>query len=225
MVHILAKAIESKIFVEPFGGPETLLFERKPAPVEVYNDYSGDLINLFEVIRDPILCQRFVSKISTYLPLIDKYRQAEDALANNQSRDTRAWALFVLHMRNFDQWYPEDSRWQRNFQLEGDATKSISGIQRWHSRISRAQIDCRPPHEVITYWDSDETYFYITPYTFDVSDDLLNACSAAKGQIVINSARHYLLDNLDWQFIDNQYINKIALERNNWIGTGIKMEE
>ncbi len=40
-------------YVEPFGGAANILLNRAPAPVEVYNDVDGRLVNLFRVLRDP----------------------------------------------------------------------------------------------------------------------------------------------------------------------------
>lgn len=41
-----------KIYVEPFGGGAGVLLNKTPAPMEVYNDLSGDVVNFFRVLRD-----------------------------------------------------------------------------------------------------------------------------------------------------------------------------
>jgi DNA adenine methylase len=39
-------------YCEPFGGSAAVLINRKPAPVETYNDIDGELVNFFQVLRD-----------------------------------------------------------------------------------------------------------------------------------------------------------------------------
>lgn len=41
-----------KYYLEVFGGGANLLFAKKPAPLEVYNDIWGILVNFFRVLRD-----------------------------------------------------------------------------------------------------------------------------------------------------------------------------
>ncbi|XQQ06065.1 MAG: DNA adenine methylase [Leptolyngbya sp. IPPAS B-1204] len=39
-------------YCEPFGGSAAVLLNRKPAPVETYNDLDGEVVNFFRVLRD-----------------------------------------------------------------------------------------------------------------------------------------------------------------------------
>jgi len=41
-----------EIYVEVFGGSAELLFRKEPSKIEVYNDIDGELVNLFEVVRN-----------------------------------------------------------------------------------------------------------------------------------------------------------------------------
>ena len=42
-----------KIYIEPFGGSGTILFAKKPSPVEIYNDIYSDLVTFYRVLRNP----------------------------------------------------------------------------------------------------------------------------------------------------------------------------
>jgi len=41
-----------RVYVEVFGGSAELLFRKEPSKIEVYNDIDGELVNLFEVVRN-----------------------------------------------------------------------------------------------------------------------------------------------------------------------------
>jgi len=39
-------------YCEPFGGSAAVLLNRRPSPVETYNDIDGEVVNFFRVLRD-----------------------------------------------------------------------------------------------------------------------------------------------------------------------------
>lgn len=43
---------ENVIYIEVFGGGGAVLLAKEPSRYEIYNDYSGDLVNLFQVVKE-----------------------------------------------------------------------------------------------------------------------------------------------------------------------------
>jgi len=39
-------------YCEPFGGSASVLLNRKPSPVETYNDLDGEVVEFFRVLRE-----------------------------------------------------------------------------------------------------------------------------------------------------------------------------
>ena len=42
----------TKHYCEPFGGSAAALINRKPSPIETYNDIDGEVANFFRILRD-----------------------------------------------------------------------------------------------------------------------------------------------------------------------------
>lgn len=43
---------QHKTYLEPFFGSGAVFFNKAPSPLETINDIDGDVVNLFQVIRD-----------------------------------------------------------------------------------------------------------------------------------------------------------------------------
>jgi DNA adenine methylase len=68
-------------YVEVFGGSAAVLLAKEPVGVEVYNDIDGQLVNLFRVLREPVLFKRFTehSKArSTHEPSLNWAKHKSD---------------------------------------------------------------------------------------------------------------------------------------------------
>lgn len=61
---IVELMVEPEIYVEPYAGGLSVLLNKEPSPVEVISDTNSNLINLYNVIKDPFLYSRWHSMIS-----------------------------------------------------------------------------------------------------------------------------------------------------------------
>lgn len=78
-------------YCEPFGGGASVLINREPSKVEIYNDINSDVVNFFRVLRDNP--EELIRKIK-YTP----YSREEIIIAQQHTEDPveRARRFFVL---------------------------------------------------------------------------------------------------------------------------------
>lgn len=158
----------TRTYVEPFGGGGSVLFARKPSPVEVYNDLDGRLVNLFRVLQDVRLRRKLYERLRYTL-----YSRAEyaDAMAKQSDPNpvTGAWAFFVVQAMCIGGL--EKTGWSYVVRssskgMASNASKFLSRIDlfdKWADRLRHVQIEQRPAKRVLEVYDSTETTFYVDP--------------------------------------------------------------
>ena len=67
-------------YVEPFGGAASVLLNKPPVPVEIYNDLDGRITRLFEVIRNHGDEFRWLSTMTPYSEA--EFREAQNESEN-----------------------------------------------------------------------------------------------------------------------------------------------
>lgn len=219
---------ESQHYCEPFGGSAAVLINRKPSPVETYNDLDGEVVNFFRVLRDqkealieaigltPFSREEFetailepteeLSDIERARRFFIRARQVRTGLA--QTASTGRWAHCVLTSRAG--MAGAVSRW----------LGSVEGLPEVAQRLLRVQIEHAPAIEIIERYDSEETLFYCDPpyphetrgdnkaYAYEMTDDehrrLAETLHRVKGKVALSSYHSALMDELyhDWVCIE-----------------------
>lgn len=182
-----------KVYVEPYAGAASVFWHLpKPFPVEVLNDLDKRIVTLFRVLQDKEKFQELRHRLIWTPYAREEYRRALRVMREWDEHDDidRAWAFFVSQNQGYSGLASCDGNWSRTFVSgRGMAVTAAKWRARqkllvyWNDRLTRVQIDCRDALEVIRYWDSPETLFYIDPpyvpstrvnrkvYKYDLSDD------------------------------------------------------
>lgn len=214
-------------FCDVFGGSASVLINRKPAPLETYNDLDSELVNFFHILRDhneelvraigltPFSREELV-KACTPEPNLSEMerarrfyvraRQTRTGLAQTSSEGR--WAHCVLTSRAG--MAGAVSRW----------LGAVDGLPEIVQRLLRVQIENAPALEVLHRYDNEKTLFYLDPpYVHESRGDknaygnemtnwdhieLGEALRNIKGRAVISGYRTKLYDELfkDWNRID-----------------------
>lgn len=211
---------EAHHYCEPFGGSAAVLINRKPSPVETYNDIDGEVVNFFRVLRDqkeslievigltPFSREEFYLAVTDYgLHLSDLERARRFFVRARQVRTGLAQTASLGRWANCKNTSRAGmsgvvSRW----------LGSVKGLPEIAERLLRVQIENRPAIEVIKLYDSPVTLFYCDPpypheargdskaYGFEMTDpeheELAYVLSQVKGRAAVSGYRCDLMDKL-----------------------------
>lgn len=157
-----------KSFVESFGGSAAVLLNKKPSPVEVYNDLNGNVVNFFRILRN---------RKDELIPLLLLTPYAREELANccSPSPDNleQARRFFVCARQIRDGLATKASvgRWsytkkdaRRGWSLPvSQWFSAIDGLDAIALRLAEVQIEHLDGLDVISRYDTPETLHYIDP--------------------------------------------------------------
>jgi DNA adenine methylase len=218
-------------YLEPFGGAGSVLLNKAPAPVEVYNDLDGRITRLFRVLRDHGEEFRRVLTLTPYSEV--EFERASEPAGNEVEqarRDFVRWRMslggrgdtfsFTLH------------RVRRGMAdvVSGYLSAVDEQLPTIIERLRRVQIVCRPALEAIRAWDGPDTLIYCDPpyvhetrhegsrdvYGVEMSEQdhrelaaVLNACQA---KVVLSGYPSALYDELypSWRTITFNIANHAA---------------
>ena len=190
-----------KIYVEVFGGAASVLLAKPPSRIEVYNDANGQLVNLFETVRNhPLL---FLERCEHLLYSRQLYQAWKDQLAENfEGSDVDSVDAAVRTAYAITSSFTGDPTRGWAFDRSG----SGGGSNRWASifdkvtyvsnRLRRVNIDHLDFRDCINNWDTSETLFFLDPpyyngesgfYQFTPKDheDLRTLLGKTKGKWIL----------------------------------------
>jgi len=192
-------------YVEPFGGAASVLLNKKPAPVEVYNDLDQRITRLFRVIRDhgDELQRRLT--LSPYSEA--EFEQADDPAEDEIEQARRDFVRWRLSIGGRGTGFSETLHRVRRGMADvvsGYLSAIDENLPKIVERLRTVQILSRPAIEVIEKWDSPETLFYCDPpyvhetrhetsqnvYGVELTSDdhraLADALKAVKGKVILS---------------------------------------
>ncbi|MFA5803691.1 MAG: DNA adenine methylase [Melioribacteraceae bacterium] len=204
---ILKHLPESKSYVEVFGGSAVVLLNKKPSPIETYNDINSIVVNFFKVLREKP--EELLSKIYLTPYSKEEYLFCYQHL-NEGDKIERARRFFVSVGQSFNGTYARQTGWKMS--TKETRTNISEAVNRWITklpklvyvieRLRRVQISNYDFREIFKKFDGPETLFYCDPpymhhvrcnnneYAFEMTDqdhkELLEICKNAKGKVAIS---------------------------------------
>ncbi len=222
-----------RVYVEPFGGAASVLMQKPRSYAEVYNDLDGEIVNLFRVLRNPVLA----TELERALRLTPFARaEFEDAWLPADEPIEQARRTIVRAFMGFGSNAVTCRRMVRNSPGTGFRSNSNrSGTSPAHDwanypdcitafveRLQGVVIESRPASEVIRQHDGSETLIYCDPpypmatrdagadYVHEMTDDDHRALSEqlhqVRGMVVLSGYACPLYTDLfgDWHQVRRQ---------------------
>jgi DNA adenine methylase len=207
-------------YCEPFGGSAAVLLNRKPSPVETYNDIDGEVVNFFRVLRNQKA--RLVQAIGLTPFSREELHFAVSGNGEKLSELERARRFFV-RARQTRTGLAQTASLGRWANCKGASRRGMScSVSRWlgsvehlpqiAERLLRVQIENRPALDVIALYDDEDTLFYCDPpyphesrrdvsaYEFEMSDnehwELAALLRNVEGKVAVSGYRCEMMDQL-----------------------------
>lgn len=211
-------------FVEVFAGSGSVLLNKEPSRVEVYNDINEEVVNFFKVLRQK---PDEIVKLLQLTPYSRK--EFIEACGDTSTKDDleRARLFFVKarQVRNGMATLATPGKW--SYTKKDSRGKRALTVNQWlnsidqlfeiSERLKQVQIECVDALEVIERYDTEDTLFYLDPpYLFDTrsaknyykdeysNDDhikMLDSVKKIKGKVIISGYNNDLYNNAlkNWQ--------------------------
>ena len=219
---------EAQHFCEPFGGSAAVLLNRRPSPVETYNDIDGEVANFFRVLRDR------KNKLVEAIGLTPFSREEFESAINEPVHDVsdveraRRFYIRARQVRTGLAQKASAGRWAHcrltsRAGMAGAVSRwlgAVEGLPLIAQRLLRVQIEHDKATNVIKRYDSEDTLFYCDPpyphdsrsdinaYGYEMTDDehreLAEVLHKVNGRVALSSYRSKLMDELygDWRCIE-----------------------
>ncbi len=216
-------------YCEPFAGSAAVLLNRKPSPVETYNDIDGEVANFFRVLRDHK--EELIEKIGLSPFSREEFYYSVSKNPLTIADEVERARLFYVRARQARTGLAQTASLGRWANCKNTSRSGMSGVvSRWLGaiddlphiamRLMRVQIENRPATEVIRLYDDRNTLFYCDPpyvhdsrtdkkaYGFEMTDEehckLSFVLHRSKGKVAVSGYRCELMDGLykDWKRFD-----------------------
>lgn len=158
-----------RCYVEPYGGAASVLLRKPRAYAEVYNDLDDAIVNLFRVLRDPVLCPQLVEQLQ-----LTPYSRVEFEAAGVECEDAsaveRARATVIRAMMGFGSagatkgstGFRVDTR-RKHGTAQDIWAKYPPLLASCGRRLVGVMIECRPALDVLQQHDAPDTLHYVDP--------------------------------------------------------------
>lgn len=156
-----------RCYVEPYGGAGSVLMHKKPSKVEVYNDLSDEIVNLFRVLRSQSKSKKLMQLLdltpwsrtewlSCYKKVKDPVEQARRTVVLAYQGHNPSKAL----NRVSNVWRSSSGGHHKMPQDFMNYTNALTDIT---IRLKQVMIENRPAEKVCLQHDSEETLHYLDP--------------------------------------------------------------
>lgn len=149
-------------YVEPFGGGASVLLRKPPAPIEVYNDLAGTVVNFFRVLRERP--SDLIRQLTLTPFAVDEYHACQEPTSNDVERArrffVRSWGGHIGTQGD-----ERNRGWRRtpDRDVAGQMRNAALELENVARRLANVAIDSIDWRRCLTAYDRSTTLFYVDP--------------------------------------------------------------
>jgi len=156
-------------YVEPFGGGASILLNKTPAEVEVYNDVNRGAVNFFKVVSDVDLFARFLSRVSMLPVSRELFEEHARTWAGIHEPIEQAVRWYYVARQSFGGMFAHswsstvDSATRGMAQTAAAWQHALDALPEIHKRMQRVQIECSDWSTVLDRYSGPGWLAYCDP--------------------------------------------------------------
>jgi len=168
--HILPLIPKHRVFVEVFGGGASLLLNKEPSDVEVYNDINEELVNLFRVVKERPNEFYHAFDLILYSRKVREDLQQSEIPTDPLDRAVRYW--YLLNTSFCGDVYGGFSGAGCREKNEAKAFfNRLGNVFKVAQRLRNVVIENLDFRRLIPMYDSTDTFFWCDPPYFELTED------------------------------------------------------
>lgn len=158
-----------RVYVEPFGGAASVLLRKPRSQGECYNDLSGDLVNLFRLLRDPATATRLVELVRLTPFARDEYDAAFEVTCDPLEAARRLVVRSYMGHGSSAATSARTTGFRAGLQNRGGAlpagdwTTLPDALAAIAARMVGVVIENRPALQIIDRYDQPDALIYADP--------------------------------------------------------------
>ena len=166
---IIEQFPEHRIYVEPFGGGGSVLMRKPRSEMEVINDLSDDLVNLFRVLQTPARARILAAKLWATPYARREYNRAFTPTRRPIERARRLILRSRMGYGSAANLSRASTGYRSNCARSGNGSETKVWVKIpdevviYTERLRGVNIEHRNALEVIQQHDSPDTLFYLDP--------------------------------------------------------------
>lgn len=229
-----------RVYVEPCGGAASVLLRKPRSYAEVYNDLDGEVVSLFQVLRDPAQSAA-LERALRLTPFAREefrlsYEPAEDPVEQARRTLFRSFAGFGSVGASGRKTGFRSNVTRSGTTPAADWQAFPETVAAFTDRLRGVIVECEPASEVIARYDGPDTLHYVDPpypfetrtktakwdriYRHEMTDDdhraLAEVLRSVKGMVVLSGYPCDLYDRKlypDWHRVERRALADGARER------------
>lgn len=164
-------------YIDVFGGSASIILNKKPSPIEIYNDLESNVVNLFRVIRDRKKCDILIDKVRntpySFEEFVNAYEQLYEKDTKDMSDIDRAYYFVIRGTMGFRAAALSCAKDKKHSWQATASKEHLVELLRWLqepailkctcNRFRTVYIDHRDAFKILKYYDKPHVLFYCDP--------------------------------------------------------------